>query len=68
MSISNRYCFKNPELFKIEELFEKHLVNYKKTFILFFVKCEWELQFTDTIIRVKSKEMNILLFPCGFGK
>ena len=33
--------------------------------MLYLIRCEWELQFKNTIIRVKSKEMIDLLFSCG---
>ena len=67
-SIFNKYCVKNPEFFKIEEIFEKHLDNYNKMFRLYLVRCEWALQFKDTIIRVISNKMNNLLLPCGVEK
>ena len=30
MSISNRFCVKNPDLLEIEEFLEKHVNNYNK--------------------------------------
>ena len=39
LSIINRFCVKNPEIFKID-FFGKHLDNYNKKFMLYLVRCE----------------------------
>ena len=66
--IKKGYSVKSPELFKLQEIFEKHLDNYNKRFMFFPIRCEWVIQPKDTISRVKSKEMKILLFPSGVEK
>ena len=49
-SIVNRYCIKNPEFFKIEDILKKHVDDYRKDFECFVIICEWKLVFDNNII------------------
>ena len=39
-SIINKYCVKNPELIKLEEILQKHVNNYNKMFGFYRVICK----------------------------
>ena len=49
-SIVNKYCIRNPEFFKIEDILKKHVDNYRKDFEYFVIICEWKLVFDNNII------------------
>ena len=57
MCVINRFCVKSPELIELEEILRKHFNDYSKKFVVYNVICEWNSQFMDTVIRVKSRCM-----------
>ena len=56
MFLITRCCVKKPELIEIDKKLENHVNNYIKSFDLYFVTCNWKLQFVDTTIHVESKK------------
>ena len=57
MAVINRYCAKNQELFEEEEILKKHVNIYFKKFEMYNTYKNWKLQFVDSIIHVKSRDL-----------
>ena len=54
-NIVARYRVNKPEFLQIENILKSHIRNYNKRFALYSVICKWKLNFSITIIDVKSK-------------
>ena len=61
-SIVNRYCIKDPDFFKIEDILEKYIDDYRKIFVYFKIICEWDLYFIDDNIFVKRTDERYIFF------
>ena len=62
-SVNTRYCVKNPAFLEIEDILEKHVYDYIGRFVFYDIICEWQLDFDNNIICVKSeKKYNIRSF------
>ena len=64
-SIINKSSFRNPELIGVEQEIRKHVKYYNKRFEVYELLCEWELVFTNTTVRAKSKNLRNNWIPEG---
>ena len=54
MSIISRYSVTNPDFFHVEHILKNCVDDYNKKFTFHLIICKWSLNFSDTIISVKS--------------
>ena len=54
MSITSRYGVTNPDFLHIENILKIYVLDYKKKFAFYLIECKWKLQFSDTVVGVKS--------------
>ena len=60
-----KYCIKNPEFFKIEDILNKHIDDYQKKIEYFVIICEWKLVFDNNIIFCIKTNEKIIDFLSG---
>ena len=54
MSINKKHQAKSPKLFEIENISKKHVLDYNEKFELYLIICEWNLDFCNVVMSVRS--------------
>ena len=54
INIISRYCVRNPNFLQIDNILQNYVLDYNKKFAFHLIICNFQLNFTDTIVSVKS--------------
>ena len=54
MNIISRYNVPNPDFLQIESILKNYILDSNKKFAFYLIICKWKINFSDTIIDVKS--------------
>ena len=57
MSVVNRYCVKNLNIFEVGPILKKHIDDYSEKFEWFEIMCQWKVKLEDTIMTVVSERV-----------
>ena len=53
----NKYNVLNPDFITIDKIFKKHVLDYNKKFVFFFIKVGWKIVFDGDIVIERSRKL-----------